>query len=733
MQIVDPVDPRSIPPGTHLAVSDDPGYWALRSLIPQRARLLAEDYLGPATKAIVVEVSAATRKNPRETGSVRIGRREFTGSVRDYSNWPEKWWREVIQNAVDAGASHVECGALQLPDTTWRVWCKDDGRGMTREVVRDKFLVLGETTKEETPETVGGFGQAKKLILFPWIQWTIRSRDTEFVGQGSSWTADDVAHFPGTLIEVVMPDDQHTDHIPLLGFLRKCTLPGIVFDVETATGVQSHRALYRPGKLVHEVEGVVRFLHNKTGASDSTNTLIVRTNGLYMFDGGYLPDSVKGTVTADILKPSREVLTANREGFRDAGTQREVNQFTNRLASDVKSALRAKSKMVRELYRGTGKFKADLRHSVMLAQVGPLAAAAGLTGETVSEIERLADEQLRQALDGAQTAIGPALPQVGVAREMVEAVELKGPTHLEAVFKQLVWEPDFYLINDIENWTVPQKFRPEAMTPRILKLAKVWTELVRFSFMQLGCGREFGVGWHFEEELAASYVNEEGQHWIMLNPFKDLGKRTEIWSPSDHSDLNWLYAAAIHETTHMVDFFSRHDEDFAAALTRNIARCAPGQRKIRAIAAKTRVKDEIVGMRETPGSRPTAVAPEPGPWGYNALVIGSWDHVPAEGPYTSWLLVDEIWDTGQSKWLPYFVVAVAEHGPATRDQVRRIFNGEIGDLYRQSMTDGKQRRVSLVVASTRDSGRTSDLFIGEHTAGNSFASGWWRLVLSNRK
>ena len=76
----------------------------------------------------------------------------------------------------------------------------------------------------------------------------------------------------------------------------------------------------------------------------------------------------------------------------------------------------------------------------------------------------------------------------------------------------------------------------------------------------------------------------------MLNPFKDMQDRTTMWRPAQDSDLKWIYAAAIHEATHIADRISYHDESFAAALTRNMAKYADGYRKIRAIAAGIRTR-----------------------------------------------------------------------------------------------------------------------------------------------
>jgi hypothetical protein len=113
--------------------------------------------------------------------------------------------------------------------------------------------------------------------------------------------------------------------------------------------------------------------------------------------------------------------------------------------------------------------------------------------------------------------------------------------------------------------------------------------------MQLGSEQRFGVGFHFSTDAAASAVtdrDEEGrvEQWIMLNPFKDLYDRREVWRPAQDADLKWLYAASIHEATHIADGLSYHDESFAAALTRNMAKCADGYRKIRTIVGGIKMR-----------------------------------------------------------------------------------------------------------------------------------------------
>jgi hypothetical protein len=143
---------------------------------------------------------------------------------------------------------------------------------------------------------------------------------------------------------------------------------------------------------------------------------------------------------------------------------------------------------------------------------------------------------------------------------------------------------------------VPKKFFPQTMTPTVLKLAKTWVELCRYVMMQLGSEEHFGVGFVFSDSAAAMAITDEDREgerekWLMLNPHKDMNVRSkEIWRPAQDADLKWLYAAAIHEATHIADRISYHDESFASALTRNMAKCADGYRKIRSIAAGIRAR-----------------------------------------------------------------------------------------------------------------------------------------------
>lgn len=83
-----------------------------------------------------------------------------------YKHPPQAWAREAIQNSFDAGASRLEfvCG----DNDTLAI---DDGLGMSEEVLLNKLMVPGMSEKPSW--AVGGFGEAKKLLTFPWDHFII--------------------------------------------------------------------------------------------------------------------------------------------------------------------------------------------------------------------------------------------------------------------------------------------------------------------------------------------------------------------------------------------------------------------------------------------------------------------------------------------------------------------------------------------------------------------------------
>jgi hypothetical protein len=583
-------DVQAATPGLYIVRSDSDAYFpALARLEAGEAKFRGESYDPEGRKMVVLSVT--TRSGFGALG-VDPGLRQmdldpayFLTVLKEYKDWEIKWWREAAQNSVDAGAQRVAFTAKENSDGTWTIAVEDNGSGMTEEILVTKFLRLGATTKVGAEGAAGGFGKAKELLLLPWITWRVHTRSIVAEGTGNRYSLQEAPYLHGTRVEVIMAADQHTSAAAAIAFIEKSYLPQVQFTVNGKT----YDAALRGENLVGDIPGKAEFYFTPQQGVTNYN-LYVRTRGLYMFD--LYVGKIPGYVLVELTAPSIEILTANRDGFRDSDVKHAVSRLAEKIAKDNISALKSKRGLIRQKFEGTGKFRAKRLAAELLEQIGP-------TSDKLAPADL---GQLLAVLVDFETHAPPqqkaALPSSATARVLLDQV-FTGPSHIEAALKQLVWEPDFYIINDIEGFKVPAKLFPATMTPRVLKLAKTWVELVRYVMMQLGARREFGVGWILSGDIAAAAATtssseaedwgiSEGENWILLNPFRNM-RGGEIWRPTNNTDLKWLYAAAVHECTHIADGISYHDESFARALTYNVAKTADGYRKIRKIVAGIRM------------------------------------------------------------------------------------------------------------------------------------------------
>jgi hypothetical protein len=594
--------PQSLGAGNYLAVSNTPAYSILRAMaLNGMGDIVSERYEPGGLKSVVVHVYGSVRPN----GQMKLGRRFFEGALKDYSDWRIAWWRECVQNAVDAGASNVELDAAQLEDGTWQVSCSDDGRGMDQDTIVEKFLAFGETTKEQG-DTAGGFGKAKEVLILPWLGWSLESRDTLIEGVAASW--DDqfpktVPRRKGTKLTVRMPADEYTSGYHAAAFLERCNISGVSFTINgRSTSAKQH-----PGRLLMQNEKA-KVYYNK---SAPVHGIFVRTKGLYMFSE-WMSSDAKGAVFVEITVPSIEVLTSNRDAFQDRSLRALLGDVQRRIAVDPTSTL-ARSTLTRKVYRGSGLFNADAAASEVLANIPSMPktgkGAIQLTKEAGEEMAQLVVEVVTEKSRERGWGDGAGIVDAEIAQAILGSVPILGQQHLENVTKQLVWSPDFYVVNEIEGFRVPKKYTPEGMAPMVLRLAKLWAELCRYVLAQLNCDKPFGVGFHFSDHSMASHSDDDGQHWLLVNPLAHVDEAQRMLpmdtsaSPISYAkdqDLRNIYASAIHEATHMVDGISAHNEIFSSAFTKNLAICADGYktaRKIASLVGKRKVEGESDGPR----------------------------------------------------------------------------------------------------------------------------------------
>ncbi len=607
--------------GIYTARAGDQAYGYLDAMVAAGDAIFrGEGYDPEGRKHIVVEVPSrgrTARRNPARTGYIRIGAGFCTNAIRSYTDWKEKWWREAIQNSVDAGARNIRCYAKEMPGNgRWLVSCEDDGIGMDEDVIIDKFLVLGGSTKEgiEPGECTGGFGKAKELLILPWISWSIESGNVVVKGKGGEFVVEEVPSFRrGVKIEVVMPPDEHTHESAALAFIGKCYLPKVTF---TVNGRETKANLRRGSHVRSFAEKADLYYAKKESFYQH---LLVRINGLYMFYE-YLPDTVPGTAILELRGRSIDLLKDNRDDFADRQLNHDVSEFISRLATDAKAELREKKGLIRKKFKGKGKFTSasteQLRAAALEAMGGMLPRGRGPRNSLVlSQSQQREIAKVIGGMGGSEQSERPipeyseqgAAPQpappinlrttVELVKAMLDGLKVEGTTHMEAIAKAVSWEPDFYLYNNLEGWKVPKRFYPEKMSPNVRKLLRFWAELCRFILIKLNSEHEYGVGFVFDEYVSGMHVVEDNEKWLLLNPFRENRPSYGMLSLADEDDVDTIFGIAVHEVTHMADGISYHSESYASALTKNLG-------KLRAISRQVeRIRKAIVSRGPLKGPR----------------------------------------------------------------------------------------------------------------------------------
>jgi hypothetical protein len=599
--------------------STDPRFGKMEGLVAVgRAKILGERYDKDAALWRAYSVNGqGYSKNPEEMEEWGVDPNFYTNAVRDYADWQEKWWREAIQNSVDAGAHRIVCTVEQLPDQTWRVTITDDGVGMTVDLMRRKLFTEGATGKVGA-QGVGGFGKAKELLLLPWISYEILSRKAHAVGRNKKFKiTEKPQEFPGTILTVIMPNDLHTNPEAAINYIKKCNIPDIDFIVNG----KRYLANTKVGDVIKEIpyqDGKVTIYHSSHRYFQD-QALHIRAKGprgqLWMFEMRLSPDA-KGTYIAEFPgEHSTAILAANRDGFRINSITWQIQEFVNGLSKDEQQILRAKKNLIRHKVRGSGRFSGAA--SLELERIFYEAIGATGTGEgrpiilspdqqaswakMAGQVNRSSqpEREIAESAPAADQPVrSPGLPfNMKTPMDAVYAISsipFTGPKHIEAAIKQIAWEPDFYLVNDEEGFRVPAGYYPQTMSPRNVKLLRFWAEMCRFILIQLNCSIPYGVGFYFSNSTLGSHIQDEDGHWLLFNPYKWNLKSSEVhlggdkYLLSDRQDIYTIYSIAVHECTHMSDGMTYHDAAFATALTRNVGLTAGKDRQVRAILRSIR-------------------------------------------------------------------------------------------------------------------------------------------------
>lgn len=486
---------------------------------------------------------------------VAIPASHFTQSVRRHYNRPDvALVRELIQNAVDAGATEIKFNLIENGDK-WHLTCLDNGCGMTKEIMVKALLTMSGSFKG--PNSIGGFGAAKEIILFQHGAYKITTCQngvsTCVVGAQLDYEFEDCnLAADGTLIDLTFHEDYKLNtsefRTEIEAFFCKCNPTAKIFldDREIKpkfTGWEEGEPEDWCNVKIHEdIYG--------------TSYTWVRIKGILMFEAYTGPN--KTQVVIEVTKPSTNIMTVNRDGF--------VWQYTEKVGKIVNSIV-----MEKENY---GKaYNSKLLWSGKNRSFEPVEVEKAFSDAPFDQFSAkaiaLAINQTIESIKTTDPDASRAIIRDRLTDRTKEIAENLGMLKKDidialARIDDMICDhyADFVVhIRGKGFDKVPDHLNPAKMSRAYVKLAQLWKHCVKLVMAANEISVDYRIGWviDHDEKIQATHSNEGGVHTFLLNPVL-----TWMDSSNHMAVFNEMLLIACHEVTHIRNQY--HDESFTGSI-----------------------------------------------------------------------------------------------------------------------------------------------------------------------
>lgn len=442
---------------------------------------------------------------------VTIGPEFFSKAKNDYQNWRRAWIREILQNSMDSGATHITLSFEQIDAIRLKIIVADNGRGMTREVVVDKLLSLGSSGKDFKSGAVGGFGKAKELLYFAQESYTIYTNDLKITGRGGAYEIEQSSPIVGTRSEVYIC----AQSMEFVGGWSKMASEMVALSdfkgvIEIGNFIESARS--NLGSLIREFKSGKLFDNLSV---KHIGMIIYRVNGAPMFTHK-IAGFDRGLIF-EIATPCINHLSANRDGLTwEAG--QEMSPFISELTIDKKSALLRRVAKITH-YRGRKGRVRSKQHAPSL-----------------------------NALLSCGSSLAAGLSKSINGREVVAKID----------FQKALIDYNF-VIYHAKIEPLPEQWQIGTLSANAQWVAWAWSCAVWEVFLAHKKQPDFDFGFVFDDDCEARYSNG----CFLINPchadYKIKYARTRESACA-------LLTLAAHEYVHHIGY-GVHDEEYASVFT----------------------------------------------------------------------------------------------------------------------------------------------------------------------
>jgi hypothetical protein len=472
--------------------------------------------------------------------SVSVGPRFFRKAFNDYS---DKYWafaREVMQNSIDCGSTHISVTIGELDDVKTLVVVENNGDVMTQDVLINRLLSLGESGKDFNG-SVGGFGKAKEILYFAHQSYMIETGPLQVEGCGAGYN---LLHreeaVAGTRSSVVW-EGERADALRS-AFRRFIELAGtgkrVTYEIDGEIVVPG----IKPGRLErtldHEGAPWAEVRISKTEA----NVLVVRIGGIPMF---YSTCDFKAAVVVDLLGSSADRLTSNRDGLKWPYSS-QLSEFTTTVAVDRQTAFKLE-KPIYTRYAG---------EKLQRPQAGTGIATL--------------DDMILSWVTAARADTSPPKGGAGIMVQIQAQVEAPKVNLLGHEF----------IVKNCVRKSVPKEFDPDGLvfSGHARWLVKAWAGCLLELYDLHQIDNPFSVGFVLSEDcIAQAETGSDYGTVYYLNPCVVSKRRnTRRYNKGKRFEI---VASAAHEFVHGALNESYHGEDFANKLTEVMAKVMKNSRR----------------------------------------------------------------------------------------------------------------------------------------------------------
>ena len=446
----------------------------------------------------------------------------------EYYDYQTRLVQELLQNSLDAGAT-----TIRLTFDALGYKCEDNGRGMSQDRMVGALLTMGGSVKEAG--ATGGFGAAKKLLLFAHASFAIHSNDTLVCGSGLSYRFQACLPRQGTEIGAVWSNVTDFGNIQnkALRLLAKCNFNNrakVYVNGELFTD-------YVSAKHAKSVDGLGEIYANKMQVVGQNDVLVLH-NGLYMFSR-FITD-LNRKVILMVNGPSVDLFTQNRDGFRGESGRR-FDKLMTEMAIDKKSVVKPKPRKF--VLQGTDAF------------ISFVSKKFGMTPSIQAAINSVRLSGGNFSPTGFAEAVAVKIQETPAATDNDKQTVMNLVTYVVNNAGKV--QTDFHFdLADSSFRKVPTKFMPGVGKPKYTSLAQTWKVAVREVLKANGMDQNFVIGFTFSSQAVATYQKKDGVVCYLINPLSD-----EIDSGTKQEKTMKILTTAVHEVVHSTGC-QYHDEDF---------------------------------------------------------------------------------------------------------------------------------------------------------------------------